>query len=251
MYNTEYTLVGNAAEKKLAFYQKNKGAYFVSSMLGGFYIGICMVTIVVMAGFLPGFGGIKILQGISFVAGMSLVVFAGAELFTGNVFVMTAGTLLKVIKPRNAIQVCVYSYLGNLAGSMLIGALFWGTGYLQGYIQDAAQAAMYGKTNPLFMQILWRAVLCNILVCASIWCSYKTKSDAAKLIMIFWCIFLFIFNSFEHSIANMTLFSMEIFAAYSLVSIKGVLLNLAAATVGNTIGGMVLALSYGILAKKS
>jgi len=233
------------------FYKTEKAGYFVASMMAGIFVGLCMITILVMAGMMDNFAGIKVLQGVSFAAALSLVVFAGAELFTGNVFVMTAGVVLKEIKVRDAIGLCAYCYLGNLVGSILIAALFLGTGYLQGDVLEAAHYAMNAKTNPMFLELLVRGILCNVLVCAGVWCIYRLQSETSKLIMIFWCIYLFVICGFEHSIANMTLFSLETMAGVSPFVFGQMMINLGATTTGNILGGMALSLAYWIIAKKT
>jgi len=249
MVNLEYNNVGLAAEKKIRFYKEQKGAYFVSSMLAGIYVGLCMITILVMAGALDNFAGIKILQGFSFAAALSLVVFAGAELFTGNVFVMTAGVMQKKVRRIDAVKLCAYCYFGNLAGSIFIAALFLGTGYLQGPVLEAAHQAMYSKIDPSFMELFVRGILCNVLVCAAVWCMYRLQSESGKLIMIFWCIYLFVVCGFEHSIANMSLFSMETMAGVDAATFSRMMVNLGATTIGNILGGMSLSLAYWALAK--
>ena len=250
MINIDYKCVESASEKKVNFFKKEKGAYFVSSVMAGVYVGLCMITILVMAGSLDNFAGIKILQGVSFAAALSLVVFAGAELFTGNVFVMTAGIMHKTVKPLDAIGLCIYCYIGNFAGSIIIAALFLGTGYLQGPVLDAAHTAMYSKTEPLFFELFVRGILCNILVCAAVWCMYRLQAETSKLVMIFWCIYVFVVCGFEHSIANMTLFSMETMAGVDFYVFSRMLINLAATTIGNIIGGIALSLAYWSIARK-
>jgi len=220
-------------------------------MMAGVYVGLCMITILVMAGTLDNFAGIKILQGVSFAAALSLVIFAGAELFTGNVFIMTAGVALKEVKARDAIGLCVYCYIGNLVGSVLIAALFLGTGYLQGSVLEAAHAAMNAKTDPTFWELFIRGVLCNVLVCAGVWCMYRLQSESSKLIMIFWCIYLFVVCGFEHSIANMTLFSLETMAGVSGKIFGQMMTNLGATTLGNIMGGMALSMAYWEISKKT
>jgi len=233
------------------YFKNEKLAYFVGSMMAGIFVGLCMITILVMAGMMDNFAGLKILQGISFAAALSLVVFAGAELFTGNVFVMTAGIALREIKVKDAILLCIYCYIGNLAGSILIAALFLGTGYLQGPVLEAAHVAMNAKIEPSFFELFVRGILCNLLVCAGVWCMYRLNSESSKLIMIFWCIYLFVICGFEHSIANMTLFSLETMNGVSAADFTGMLINLAATTTGNIIGGMALSLGYFIISKKT
>jgi len=251
MINIDYQCVGAAAEKKVAFFKSEKFAYLISSMMAGIFVGLCMITILVMAGSLENFAGIKILQGFSFAAALSLVVFAGSELFTGNVFVMTAGVMHKTIKISDGIFLCLFCYFGNLIGSVLISALFLGTGYLQGPVLEAAHAAMYSKTEPAFIALFVRGILCNVLVCAAVWCMYRLKSEVSKLIMIFWCIYIFVVCGFEHSIANMTLFSMEIMAGVDGQTFTKILINMAASTTGNIVGGMALSFAYWSIARKT
>jgi len=170
------------------------------------------------------------------------VIFAGAELFTGNVFVVTAGLTQKTIVKREALSFCVVNYLGNLAGSVLIAALFWGTGYLKDVVLATANEAIIAKTAPHFGELFVRGMLCNILVCVAAWCSYRLKSESAKLILIFWAIYLFVVCGFEHSIANMTLFSLGAIAGTGGLGVM--LTNLAATTAGNIAGGALLSLAY-------
>jgi nitrite transporter NirC len=63
-------------------------------------------------------------------------------------------------------------------------------------------------------------------------------SDAAKCIAIFWCLYAFIASGFEHSVANMTLFSIALFAEHpATVSVAGLGWNLLWVTIGNAIAG--------------
>jgi len=251
LISSGYNKLRESTQYKLNFCKTEKIAYFVASMMAGIFVGLCMITILVMAGMMDNFAGVKILQGVSFAAALSLVVFAGAELFTGNVFVMSAGVALKETKVKDAIFLCLYCYIGNLAGSILIAALFLGTGYLQGPVLEAAHVAMSAKTQPMFWELLVRGILCNMLVCAGVWCMYRLQSESGKLIMIFWCIYLFVICGFEHSIANMTLFSLEAMNGVSAEDFTAMLINLAATTTGNIIGGMALSLGYFVISKKT
>jgi len=250
-----YDLVVSAAEKKVSFYKSDKVAYFVSSMLAGIYVGLCVIATLIMAGMLKDFVGIKILQGASFAAALSLVVFAGAELFTGNVFAMTAGIARKKVRLRDGVGLCVFNYIGNFAGSALIALLFKGTGYLKSEVVSATIDAIIVKTSPPFESLLIRGVFCNLLVCAAVWSVYRMKSESGKLIIIFWAIYLFVICGFEHSIANMTLFTLgaQIIPFQTLttgISFAGMGLNLGAVTLGNIIGGIMLSLAYWSISRK-
>jgi nitrite transporter NirC len=94
--------------------------------------------------------------------------------------------------------------------------------------------------------LLCRGALCNWLVCLALWTSARTRDDTAKCILIFWCLFAFIACGFEHSVANMTIFSVALFWSHNeAISLLGVTYNLFWVTVGNAIGGAVfMALAY-------
>lgn len=65
-----------------------------------------------------------------------------------------------------------------------------------------------GKTSFNFSILLFKGIMCNILVCLAVLICSRKISDTSKLIMIFWCIFAFVSLGFEHSIANMTCFAL-------------------------------------------
>jgi nitrite transporter NirC len=86
--------------------------------------------------------------------------------------------------------------------------------------------------------LLARAVICNWLLCLAIWMTSKTRSDTAKCILIFWCLFAFVSAGFEHSIANMTIFTISLLGEHpETVTMSGLFYNLGWVSVGNVIGG--------------
>jgi len=72
----------------------------------------------------------------------------------------------------------------------------------------------------------------------------------AKCMIIFWCLFAFIATGFEHSIANMTLFSVALFSEHpETVSLAGAARNLVWVTLGNTFSGAIfMGLGYWLAA---
>jgi nitrite transporter NirC len=71
-----------------------------------------------------------------------------------------------------------------------------------------------------------------------LWTSARATSDAAKCILIFWCLFAFIACGFEHSVANMTIFAVALLGNHpATVSFSGMAHNLAWVTLGNAIAG--------------
>lgn len=68
------------------------------------------------------------------------------------------------------------------------------------------------------------------------------KSETGKLIIMFWCIFAFVIAGFEHSIANMGIFSITYLASGD-VSLPLVFRNLFWVTLGNMVGGSLISIA--------
>lgn len=241
MYNEEMEAVCYSAQKKIGLYNKGILKYLMISLLGGLFVGLGVMLLYTVGGILDhaDFGGTKIIMGISFGVALSLVMMAGADLFTSNSLVMCIGTLYKKVSGLDMIKILISSYIGNVIGS-IIGAFIYvqsnaASSYVNEYILNSAAVKMGTPANELF----FKGILCNILVCLAAWCTYKLKSESAKLIMIFWCLYTFITAGFEHSIANMTLFSMSLMIPHAgiSVSLAGAIHNLLWVSIGNFIGG--------------
>lgn len=227
------------AEKKLAFLRQSPGGFFVASMLAGAYVGLGIILIFTLGADVPPEVR-KLVMGTTFGIALTLVIIAGAELFTGHTMFMAlrryrgAGTLGDIGASW------AMTWLGNFAGALLLVALFdlaGGGGLLgspDGLVMKVAAAKMSASGGALFA----RAVLCNWLVCLAIWMAARVDSDIAKCAVIFWCLLAFIASGFEHSVANMTLLGMALAGNHpDTVSIAGFAWNLGWVTLGNIVGG--------------
>jgi len=243
MFKDTLTALGNAAAAKAGFVNKSKGRYLTASALAGFYVGLGIILIMTIGGILSSAGSpfTKIIMGASFGVALSLVIMAGSELFTGNNLIMTAGALDGRVSWADAIKVWIYSYIGNFAGSAIVGAIFVMTGSASGKTAEFILKVSAAKMAGAFMPLVAKGIMCNILVCLAVLCAIKMKSESGKLIMIFWCLFAFITSGFEHSIANMTIFSIGLFIPHpETVSVAGMFANLIPVTIGNFIGGSIV-----------
>lgn len=253
MYQEEFAAVGRSSTEKINFLRRNPLGYILASVLAGIYVGFGILLIFSIGGQLAGAPYTKLVMGMSFGIALSLVVLAGAELFTGNNFVMTSGMLQKKVTLQQSLKLWAVCYVGNWIGSIVVATVFFATGLgnqpqIEAFIVTAAAGKMTAGMLPLFC----RGVLCNILVCLAIWCGFRCKSETGKLIMIFWCLFAFITIGLEHSIANMTLFTAALWLdTTGAITLSGYAYNLVFVTLGNMVGAIVfLAIPYGIIANK-
>jgi nitrite transporter NirC len=175
---------------------------------------------------------------------LTLVVFAGAELFTGNAMVMLQGLVARRVRPAQLAAVWVASLVGNILGSLGFAALVHGGGTLDGgpggALVASITAAKHAATGP---QLFWRAVLCNMLVCLALWMAARATSDGAKLAVLWWALLAFIASGFEHSVANATTFALGALSGTAEWSM--LVRNLAWTIPGNVVGGgLLVGLAY-------
>lgn len=214
-------------------------------------LGALAGAFIAFAGVAASIGGAlggKLASATIFPIGLTMVLLAGSELFTGNcLFLMpllrrniTAGHML-----RNWVAV----YLGNLLGSVAVAFLVVQCGALDG-IAEAAVAAAVTKAALPFGVALLRGVLCNFLVCLAVWMAFCAQSAGGKVVSLFGPIFLFVLCGFEHSVANMYYIPAGIFLAENgEVTWLSLWRNLLPVTLGNMVGGCglggILYLLYG------
>ncbi|QJW46595.1 formate/nitrite transporter family protein [bacterium BFN5] len=254
MYSDDITKIAAAANLKSQFLAQSKLKYLLSSALAGMYVGFGILLIFTIGGLLAQDGSplVRIVMGLCFGIALSLVIMAGSELFTGNNMIMTIGLYEKKVQISQYMTIHLVSFFGNLAGSVVIAWLFVLTGLAQGgtaaFIQKIAQVKM---TLPI-TELLARGILCNMLVCLALWCSFRMKEEAGKLIMVFWCLFAFITTGYEHSVANMTLLAAALMIPGGAgLSMTGFWYNLGVVSLGNFIGGaLFIGSSYWYISKK-
>ncbi len=252
MFKEEYQTLINASKKKLEVLKNNPVGYFTLSMLAGAYVGLGILLIFTIGGLLTGLPYAKIAMGTSFGIALSLVIMAGSELFTGNNLVMSAGNFSDEVKWSDTLKLWTVCYIGNWVGSIIVALLFLASGLNSGAVAEFFGSTSMAKASAPFMQLVFRGILCNILVCLAVWCSFKMKSESGKLIMIFWCLFAFITAGFEHSIANMTILTVGLLGeSANQIAMSGYLHNIFAVTIGNVIGGVLfVSLPYYLASKK-
>lgn len=242
MFRDEFKAVCNGAKGKLNLLNNNPAGYFISAVVAGIFIAFGGFVTFSIGGYLTASGATmtKVVTSASFAAALSLVVMAGAELFTGNNFVMASASFAGEVKWSDTIRLWVICYVGNLVGSLLASVLFHFTGIPTGAVGEFFATTAAAKMGGSALNLFIKAIFCNMLVCIAVWCGTKMKSESGKLIMIFWCIYVFMVCGFEHSIANMTAMAVGLLDPNGVagISIGGYVHNLLWVTLGNMVGGI-------------
>lgn len=224
---------------------KSPVSFLAATILAGMYIGFGVLLSFTVGGIFQGAPFAKLLMGCTFGIALSLVVICGAELFTGNNMKLLAARLEDLVSTKDMILLWCACWLGNFVGASFLSYLFQWTGLDVGTTFTTIASAAVAKVTAEPGMLFARGILCNILVCLAVWSGYRTKSDAAKLIMVFWCLLAFFTTGFEHSVANMTLLNLA-FLSGSITGLQ-MIYNLAIVTFGNVVGGCLLALFYKVM----
>ena len=244
MYMEDLKRLAEVSRKKVEYFLNAPGGYFLLSALAGIYLGlgICLIFSVGAPFAAEGSAALKLVMGVSFGVALTLVIFAGSELFTGNNMVCTIGALARAITWKHVCWIFVWSFIGNLVGSLVVAWMI----VLSGVISKAPQMDLLMKVAAMKMsapalELFIRGILCNLLVCLAVWMAARTANEAAKIMLIFWCLFAFVGSGFEHSIANQSLLGMALFLPHGeAISWSGFAWNQIFVGLGNIVGGALL-----------
>jgi nitrite transporter len=239
MFDETLSKLAGLGESKARLLADHPSGFFIGSAMAGIYVGFGILLIFSLGSQLDP-SARPLVMGASFGLALILVVFAGAELYTGHTMTMTVAALDGRSSPRDLLAVWLTSWVGNLAGALLLAALFVMAG--GGSIVSAPSELLYkaaaAKMSAPALPLVARAILCNWLVCLALWMSARITSESGRMIAIAWCLFAFIASGYEHSIANMTLFGVALLSPHpDTISWGGAAWNLAWVTLGNTIAG--------------
>lgn len=230
----------------------------LSAILAGFLIA-CGAAVTNTA--IHGFGNVglgRVICGVLFPFGLTMVVISGAELFTGNCLICIS-VLEKKASVVQMIKNLVLVYVGNFIGSIIVAAscaFFGQLNYSKGALAVYTVQVAINKCSISFSSGVVLGILANVLVCMGVICSLAAKDVTGKFIGAFVAVSFFVICGFEHSIANMYyipagLFALNVPEYAELVKAAGidtsmltwgnfVLRNLVPVTIGNIIGGVSL-----------
>ncbi len=254
MFSETLEKLANAAMNKSNLFDSSRAKYLVASICAGIYVGLGMLFVVVVGSLSEdptGVGAHRVIMGAVFGVALSLVVMTDSELFTGNNLVMTAGGLTKKVSVKRVFEIWLLCYIGNFIGSIIIGTLYAKSGITETVTGDFLVRLTTAKAqlDPITMFI--KAILCNMLVCLATLCVIKMKEEIAKLVMIIWCVFAFLTSGYEHSVANMAMFTASLLMPDTTLTFQGAFYNLTIVTLGNMVGGCALGVVYSFLGSDS
>ncbi len=231
------------AKTSMAWYK-----ILILAVMAGIFIALGAVLATIASAGLTG-GTALLVKGAVFPLGLILVTLCGAELFTGN-NLLIAPVLSRDVKITAMLRNWGIAYGGNLIGSVFIAVLVVFGNVYSGASADAGVAVAAAKSTAAFADTFVRGILCNMLVCLAVWAAMSSKSAGGKVIALYMPVFAFVVCGFEHSVANMYYLSAGLMSSafYGIPAAFNVgdslLYCLLPATLGNIIGGTLIAVAY-------
>ena len=215
------------------------------AVLAGAFIAFGgMSYTVVVTGSELGFGPTRLLGGVAFSLGLVLVVVGGAELFTGNNLIAMAWADRRVTT-RRLMRNWLLVYVGNAVSAVGSAASVLLSGILDigGDLHATAAAIAEAKIALGGTEAFFRGVLCNVLVCLAVWLCFAAHSVTGKVVAVVFPVSAFVALGFEHSVANMYLIPVGLFAGGTVpaaADLAAMAQNIAVVTLGNIVGGTLL-----------
>jgi formate transporter len=215
---------------------------------GGVGFGAVYYTVVASDPSLS-FATVRVVGGLVFTLGLTLVLVGGAELFTGNNLIVMAWASGRV-STATMLRNWTIVYCGNLIGSLGLVILVFLSHHLDmndGRVGLSVLSTAAGKIRPDMVTLFFKGILCNVLVCAAVWLAYAGRSVTDKVVAVILPISGFIAAGFEHCVANMYFLPLAWLLVQtghapadfdaSPVTVAGIIHNVIPVTLGNIVGG--------------
>lgn len=230
-----------------------------------------LIPLALAAGFFIGLGGLyftlfmadsslsfavqRFAGALMFSLGLALVIICGAELFTGN-SLMIGALASRKIPVGGMLRNWIWVWIFNLVGAVILVTLVYLSDTPKlGQMGATMMKIAAGKVSLGWGTLFFKGILCNVLVCLAVWMGFAAHSVADKILAVLLPVSAFVALGFEHCVANMYFLPMGYLLASSgfpapagfdpsVITIPGIFYNLSAVTLGNLVGGFMVALVY-------
>jgi len=236
--------VEKLALKKVKIFRQSLLRYILRSMLASMFIGFGVIVAFKTGNYFYTVHSPLAypMAAITFGSAIILIAYGGGDLFTGNTFYYSYAAFRRKMAWQEVIKLWISSYIGNILGAAVFAFIIFTTGLfaesaVNGFLLSVVEKKMQVPTVELF----FRAILCNWLVCLAFFLPLALKGDGPKMFAMMLFVFCFFISGYEHSIANMCTFAIALVLNHpGTISWGGVIHNLIPVTIGNLLGGSLL-----------
>jgi formate/nitrite transporter len=194
--------------------------------------------------------GVPLVGALIFPVGFVMIVLLNFELVTGSFAVMPMAQMDGAVGLSDTLRNWAWSFLGNLAGSLIFAAMAWGTLTMFGNtpagavgdriaaIADAKTLAYAAHGGAGWAAAFTKAMLCNWMVCMGVVMGAVAQSTVSKIVAAWIPICIFFGLGYEHAVVNMFVIPAGIMLGAKTTSESWWLWNQIPVTLGNLCGGL-------------
>ncbi|WP_246648297.1 formate/nitrite transporter family protein [Rhizobium laguerreae] len=122
MYQETIATLVEAGEHKVTGIRENMLGFFIGAVMAGAYIGFGNIIMYSATAHVDA-AWVRLVSGAVFSAALTIVIFAGSELFTGTAMYMPLAVLSRRATFSQLLGVWATTWLGNLVGAVTLAAL--------------------------------------------------------------------------------------------------------------------------------
>jgi formate/nitrite transporter len=194
--------------------------------------------------------GLPLVGALIFPVGFVMIVLLNLELVTGSFAVMPMAQMDGAVRFSDTLRNWGWSFLGNLAGSLIFAFMAWGTLTMFGNtpagavgdriatIADAKTLAYAAHGGAGWAAAFTKAILCNWMVCLGVVMGAVAQSTISKIVAAGIPICIFFGLGYEHAVVNMFVIPAGMMLGAKTTSESWWLWNQIPVTLGNLCGGM-------------
>ena len=194
--------------------------------------------------------GLPLVGALIFPVGFVMIVLLNLELVTGGFAVMPMAQMDGAVRFSDTLRNWGWSFLGNLAGSLIFAFMAWGTLTMFGNtpagavgeriaaIADAKTLAYAAHGGAGWAAAFTKAMLCNWMVCLGVVMGTVAQSTISKIIAAGIPICIFFGLGYEHAVVNMFVIPAGMMLGAKTTPESWWLWNQIPVTLGNLSGGM-------------
>jgi formate/nitrite transporter len=194
--------------------------------------------------------GLPLVGALIFPVGFVMIVLLNLELVTGGFAVMPMAQMDGAVRFSDTLRNWGWSFLGNLAGSLIFAFMAWGTLTMFGNtpagavgeriaaIADAKTLAYAAHGGAGLAAAFTKAMLCNWMVCLGVVMGTVAQSTISKIIAAGIPICIFFGLGYEHAVVNMFVIPAGMMLGAKTTPESWWLWNQIPVTLGNLCGGM-------------
>lgn len=177
-----------------------------------------------------------------FPIGFVLLKLSQSELFTENFLIPVVPIIERRLPLWTLGRLWGLSLLGNLLGAVVFAAIVWAGGRMvlgSLPVHHLLELAHFKMGRP-FVETLVSAVFAGAIITTMTWLVLATKSDVAKLMAIWSCIFVMAIGSFTHVVVSTSEVLLGVVYGARVTFGQWFVKLFVPASIGNLIGGMFL-----------